>query len=211
MQPRQNIPAPPVSGRLRDRVREVGMRVIMQEEAFIRTLMPEAETDRTRYPEAEFRRHFLPVFSGEAEKNLPPGYTPERLRGEAHTYWATIAGGLSCEVDVVDETGEVVFTVPALSDTSVLNTAQNPNTPGLKNLQEDVLQDIQGRPDVANARLLNGLENKISTLVSAGTGDRVKTLSRLAKMHAYYGLKTEDTTVAAPKSSGSFMGEMSFD
>lgn len=208
----QPTPQASVTGRLRDRVKEIGMKVILSDEAHLRSLMPDAAPERNRYRERDFRQHFLPVMSGEAAKNLAPGYTVERLNEEAHQYWATVAGGVSREVEVIDDAGEVAFIVPALADTSRLRTAQHPEIAGLKTLQEEVLQDVQGRPDVAETRMLTGLERKIAYLVSSGTGDTKRTVDRIKAMHDYYGLKYDDGKPAASISSGGgFMGEMSFD
>lgn len=201
----------PITGGLRARVNAVGLKVIQQHEEFIATLMPDADPERSRYPESEFRKHWLPIISGEAVKNLRPGYTAEDLANDTHRYWSQIAGGVSREVEVIDSNGEVAFIVPALADTSALNIAQSRTEPGLKILQDEVLKDVQGRPDVADARMINGLERKIAHMTSAGTGDRKRTIERINKMHEYYGLKTDKPEEKKVGGMSDFMGEMSFD
>jgi hypothetical protein len=78
---------------------------------------------RVRFPEELFKQTYLLFFSG--QPNCPTNLTP--------ALWAGIAGSPYAEVDVVDEAGEFLYTVPPLFDRSVLKVAENTRLPGLLN------------------------------------------------------------------------------
>lgn len=76
------------------------------------------KTDKSNYqlPEHVFVNNFLPYFSGQVkeDKNLP-----------VTTTWIAIAGTPMNPVDIVDETGEVLYTVPPLMSSNFLRTNEN--------------------------------------------------------------------------------------
>jgi hypothetical protein len=59
------------------------------------------------FPEPLFRQHFLPFFSGQAKATREINFS---------VWIEKVAGGESRAVDVVDENGNVLFTVPGLHD-----------------------------------------------------------------------------------------------
>lgn len=69
------------------------------------------EVVRATFPEALFVEHFLPLFAGEVQPTIHVNYT---------TWVDKVAGGTMMPVDIVDEKGVVLFTVPAMFSDSVL-------------------------------------------------------------------------------------------
>lgn len=199
-------------GIIAERIKQETLRVIEKDEAVVRRLLPEEAPERNKYPESEFRRHFLPVFSGEAYDRLPPDYTPERLTDEAYRFWTQVSGGAIYEVEVVEEDGSTAFIVPALVDTSILSIAQARNRPGMRQLQEDVVSKAQGLPHIANAHLASGLERKLVEMTAGNRlGDRKISAERIQKIRDYYGLEAPAESKGKSAGDSNFMGDMSFD
>lgn len=201
-------------GRISQRLQNETTMQIQKDEDNMRRLLPEASPERRKYPESEFRRHFLPVFSGEAYTRLPPGYTSEQLANDASRYWMQVAGGPNAEVEVINHDGSTAFVVPALCDTSVLNVAQPADNPGLRMLNHNVLQKVQSLPDAAKRELVNGLDRKLAYMTAAGQGDKRDAVTKITAMRAFYNLPEPAPEDGKPKGDGAglgFMGEMQFD
>lgn len=71
--------------------------------------------DRQKMPEPIFKEHFLPFLSGQKDLGDNPNIVKE---------WVDAAKSPVAEVDVVDETGQVIFTVPPLYDTDVIDSVK---------------------------------------------------------------------------------------
>lgn len=65
----------------------------------------------SQFPEELFVEYFLPLFAGEVPPTVHVNY---------QTWLEKVAGGERVAVDIVDANGAVLFTVPPLFDTSVL-------------------------------------------------------------------------------------------
>lgn len=71
-----------------------------------------ASTAHQQFPEALFVEWFLPLFAGEVDVNTwPVNY---------QTWLDKVAGGHNTIVDIVKEDGSVVFSIPPIFDTSIL-------------------------------------------------------------------------------------------
>lgn len=88
------------------RRREAGADTAMIAKGLTRTLAP-----RAQFPEALFVQWFIPLWAGEIE--------PSEMMN-TYTWINKVAGDERTPVDIVDEQGEVLFTVPPLLDTSIL-------------------------------------------------------------------------------------------
>lgn len=69
----------------------------------------------SQFPEELFVQHFLPLFAGEVAPTPHVNY---------QTWLEKVAGGERVSVDIVDANGVVLFTVPPLFDTSVLEQSK---------------------------------------------------------------------------------------
>lgn len=183
-------------------------------EAETRRIMdvPDSNPNTRRFPEHLFRRNFLPIISGEAYRALPEGKTAEELHEEATGLWLNIAGSMYAEVDVVDGFGKVVFTMPALADTSGLNTTLEVSDPGLASVTENYHRKISGLPEFAARDLTVGLNRKLLKLLSNPPGEK-QGQSKMDKIRDYYGLndlkKEEEQQKKAAEPDD--LGDMSFD
>lgn len=68
-----------------------------------------------QFPETLFVEHFLPLFAGEVQPTAEVNY---------RTWLEKVAGGEKISVDITAEDGAVLFTVPPLFDTSILEQAK---------------------------------------------------------------------------------------
>lgn len=68
--------------------------------------------EKNKLPEKLFVTNFLPVFSGEVLIEKVPDFIP---------IWVSVAGSPTAAVDIVDEKGTVLFTVPAIFDTNFID------------------------------------------------------------------------------------------
>ena len=75
-----------------------------------------AKKENSRLPETIFQGYFLPYFSGRE-----PITKDSKIMAE----WISIAGTPMNEVDIIDEDDAVLFTVPSLFDTNILNVVNN--------------------------------------------------------------------------------------
>ncbi|BCM95270.1 hypothetical protein [Burkholderia phage FLC6] len=69
----------------------------------------------SQFPETLFVEHFLPLFAGEVQPTAEVNY---------RTWLEKVAGGEKVSVDIVDENGKILFTVPPLFDTSILEQSK---------------------------------------------------------------------------------------
>lgn len=79
-------------------------------------LVVEPEREKSRVPEAVFKERFLPYFSGEINIADNDSILP---------LWIGIAGSPSAEVSIVDQTGNIIFDVPAIMDLTVIDSAKH--------------------------------------------------------------------------------------
>lgn len=189
------------------------IKLLKKSEEAISQLDPSKLIERRKYSESEFRRNFLPVMSGEAYSRLPPGYTPERLYEEATDFWMNIAGGPGYEVEVIEADGRTAFIVPAMMDTSIINTFQPKDKAGLRQLTSEYQSKLIGLPVAANNILKRGLTSHIATLFTSEP-DQKSAIKKIDAIMDYYGVERvgagkENKEQAKPVDQG-YMGEMEF-
>jgi hypothetical protein len=73
-----------------------------------------ANREVSKLPEEIFKSYFLPFFLGETKEAPTSDRNPL-------TDWISIAGTPMAEVEIISPAGEVLFAVPALYDTDMLN------------------------------------------------------------------------------------------
>lgn len=111
---------------------------------------------RGRLPESIFVNHFLGFFSGEKPA------TPENKIIEQ---WISIAGTPMSEVDIVNEKGEVLFNVPSLFETNMLDIAKTSTTNSLPQIYGTYDAKVNHIPAVGNKYLADALGDKIENMV----------------------------------------------
>ena len=104
-------------------------------------------------PENVFASYFLPYFSG---------ITPIMPESTVIADWISIAGAPTNEVDIVDQTGRVIFTVPPLFDTGVIDTTRDSGR--FISIYDQYTLQNTNIPSLANNFLMNALANKASEI-----------------------------------------------
>ena len=86
------------------------------ERAFINDLIEAVSTPPKKIPEPVFREIFLPYFTGERKPDP---------NNSAIAHWIGLVGSASDPADIVDVKGDVLFQVPPMYDSSVIDTRRN--------------------------------------------------------------------------------------
>lgn len=146
--------------------------------------------ERVKLPEEVFRHHFLPFFTGQEvqDKSRKPV-----------TEWIGIAGSPTASVDVVNEGGETMFTVPPMMDSAIVNLGLQKG----KNLHELVLEyKLHGEsvPGAAQKFYRHNVQNKLNSLVPGHT-DESQAEKAWRKIFEHYDIKPpgQESTVEEVK------------
>lgn len=186
------------------------MRIIEESNNVLEALSNDATSDRRQYPESEFRRNFLPVINGAALKNPPKGMTAEDVKKSAMACWLLVAGSYVGEVDVVNSDGTVAFTMPAISDSSVLSTIQKTGDENMSSIEEEFRESHAGMGRIAETNLINSLNQHLLKNTNEIGPDEKEARRKIEVMRKFYGLTSEKEEVTNPHSNSDFMGTMSF-
>ena len=136
--------------------------------------------ERNKLLEPIFRQYFLPFFTN----SVAP--SPEN---NAYAYWVGVAGSPTSEVDVVDEAGNVLFTVPALLNTNSLEILQNRHRgPSVKDMYLEYAQMSQGLAPVATNVWNRGLYEKMQDIITTDNPAMQSDREKWKKIYQYYGL-----------------------
>lgn len=131
--------------------------LIEKENLFFREILDETNFARTKLPEEVFVKNFLPYFSGQSSIKDNPQIVPT---------WISIAGSPMAEVDVVDATGQVQFTVPAFYDTTVVNaTRQSRAGSDIGLIVNQYTQEKNNLPQTAETHVVQHLSQKGQEIV----------------------------------------------
>jgi hypothetical protein len=136
---------------------------------------------RGKLPEHMFVKYFLPVFAGKVTYEQYPNFL---------TDWVSVAGSPTSEVDIIDRTGKVIYTVPAYYNDSILNLSQTKR--GVYAIATESFLESSRAPTKAAENLAMGLNSMIPEGVDEGAFIAEK---RWNEIFARYGIKpeTEDT------------------
>lgn len=114
-------------------------------------------------PESLFVEHFLPYFLGEQ--------VTEEKQKTVITEWISVAGTPMASVDIIDPQSNVLFTVPPLYDTDIINISKR----RAGNSLQDVYHEYELRgvslPVAAQNFLASALINKTQEIVDPSKAD----------------------------------------
>ena len=144
-------------------------------------------------PENIFREHFLPFFSVSAEEGIGSD-------NAVLSQWISIAGTPNNEVDVVDGAGQVLFTVPSLFDTSVIETVQRDVGNSLADITHTFELKNNNIPIVAENYLNNQLTKKLGIVKPSTNREEVE--KRWGSIFARYGIEKTTTQSTAKEDDG---------
>ena len=144
--------------------------------------------ERNKLHEPIFRQYFLPFFIN----TVPPS-----PNNNAYAYWVGVAGSPTSEVDVVDDDGNVLFTVPALLNTNSLEILQSRHRgPSVKDMYLEYAQMSQGLAPVATNVWNRGLYEKMQDIITPNNSAMESDVEKWKKIYAYYNLTpVQNTTV----------------
>lgn len=146
------------------------------------------QQNKQKIPEQVFVAHFLPYFSGQ---DLAQG---RNVVAE----WIGVAGSPMAEVDVVDQKGEVVYSVPPIYNTNILEIANRKAGQSVADIFQQYELRRAGVPAAANAYLNQNLADKSREMV-IGQIDENSVAGRWNTIMSRYGIKP---TAEAEKAGG---------
>lgn len=101
-------------------------------------------------------KYFLPYFSGEL---------PLSKDNNIVAQWISIAGTPMSEVDVIDNKGQVVFTVPPLFDSNGINIINRRERNSFADISSNFIRMNVSTPIAANNFLNNSLHQKVDEIL----------------------------------------------
>lgn len=121
------------------------------------------EDYKGRLPEEIFVNYFLPYFKEPLNDKSKVSEEILKRRDKMLREWIAIAGSLFSEVDIIDVAGKVLFTVPALNNTNVINPIRSEGAPSFETIANmaERLQMLSPAKSVnyQNERLQDKLED----------------------------------------------------
>ncbi len=116
------------------------------------------QTEVRKLPEHLFVRNFLPFFLGEKNPNENPDF---------YSYWIGITGSPSAELDVIDKSGNILFRVPGLIYSGIINPSRATNN-SIKYSDVVMMAKLYGNitPTAGKNALDKGLSEKYRELQS---------------------------------------------
>jgi hypothetical protein len=160
------------------------------EELFFKEIIQASQEARTKLPEEVFVKNFLPYFSG--QKSI-------KENQEVIPMWIGIAGSATAPVDVVSPTGEVLYTVPAFYDTTVMNASARFEGPTLSATMVHYEMDKANLPQRANVRIQKELDQRMPSMFqkSSVVEENKKQWSTIFNR---YGISTKQNTQQSQQS-----------
>lgn len=133
------------------------------------------EVNKAKLPEKVFKDHFLKYFAGEEQVSKDRNIVAE---------WVGVAGTPMNEVDVVNPAGDVIFTVPALFNTSALTIADKRAVGTFGEIVREHAM-IGNQSPIAASKFINAaLGHKAETIVTKA--DMTPTEKAWEKIMQYY-------------------------
>lgn len=141
-----------------------------------------------RLPENIFVDYFLPYFSG----NLPINKTSKVL-----TDWISVAGSAVAEVDIIDREANVLFTVPPIMDTTVINPASFDSDHSLAGIYREYGLRANNLKPAAERFLLTELDTA-TDIITAPSSIKEKNTVVWDDIFKRYNIKKADEEIAKP-------------
>lgn len=169
--------------KVQDRLTQSLLENIRQQESnFLSEIVEDAAQNRAQLPEPLFREHFLPFFSGASSI---------KDRSDIITKWIGIAGSPVAEVDVVNEQGQALFTVPGYYDTTVVDAMSRSlgKEATLSTIINRYNQQMTNIPQIAEKEVQKNLEVKSESLLQPSKNYQ-NNRERWETIFHHYGLNT---------------------
>jgi hypothetical protein len=134
---------------------------------------------RMQLEEYKFREAFLPFF-------LDTPIAERKYKEVNLGHWRTVAGGNFNEVDVVDEHGVVVFTVPPIADRLAMMARTASSGLAVSDLVQRTSQLANQSPHAASKILASALRERTNAFFNKA--NILKHIEAWNKIYAYYNL-----------------------
>ena len=118
-------------------------------------LVVEPSKQHAVLPEPIFREAFLPYFSGQKSIND---------NKEIVSQWVQVAGAPGAEVDVIDQSGEKLFTVPPVFDSSIIETLKRKLGESINDIYTLYNLHNNNSPVIGEKVLADAFENRMNTM-----------------------------------------------
>lgn len=153
-----------------------------QESSFLSEIVEDAAKNKAQLPEPLFREHFLPFFSGASSV---------KDRSDVITKWIAVAGSPVAEVEVINEQGQALFTVPGYYDTTVVDAMSRSlgKEATLSTIINRYNQQMTNIPQIAEKEVQKNLEVKSESLLQPSKNYQ-NNRERWETIFKHYGLET---------------------
>lgn len=165
-------------------------------------LVVNAHNDVAKLPEEIFKGHFLPFFSG--EKDI-------KERKEFFSEWIGIAGSPMAEVNIIDNNGQTLFTVPPMLDSSVIETAKRNLGESFSDIYSQYKMHSNNLPVVGERVLADAFEKKIGTTIKKSDVVQANQDRWNSILNRYGREKTAATTNVANSRANNAGDELDYD
>lgn len=155
-------------------------------------LVVEPSKQHAVLPEPIFQAEFLPYFSGEKSIAENKEIIPQ---------WLQIAGSPSGEVDVIDQAGNVQFTVPAAFDLTIIETTQRKLGESMTDIYALSQLHSNNSPVLGERVLMDAFRNKIPSVIKASE-ILSENQARWGKIFERYGVGPKKEIAQAQKTAG---------
>ena len=108
-------------------------------------------------PENLFVQYFLPYFSGKL---------PITRETTVMVDWVSIAGSPAAEVDVTGQQNQVLFTVPSLFDTNIVNPSRKDDSESISHIYDQYSLKNNNIPIVATRYLAQAMDSRSDELIN---------------------------------------------
>ncbi len=172
---------------------KLGQDVAAIEQTFVDQILNSSADIRNKLPEEVFVKAFLPYFSG---------IVPMDNTSAVKANWIGIAGTPMSPVDVIDSTGNVIFTVPPLLDTSVINLTRNSREDrSIASIHDEYNLRTNHIPAVANTFISNALNNEAGKILQEVPGKMEANAKVWNSIFERYGIDTSNLNTDKPVTS----------
>lgn len=148
-------------------------------------LVVEPSREKSRVPEQTFKDHFLPYFSGQASVVDNPDVLPT---------WVGIAGSPSSEVSIIDQSGNVLYDVPAIMDLSIIDSSRRKLGESLSSIYSQYELHSNQLPVVGERYLADAMGRKTPTMFKESE-KFTENAGRWNNIFERYGIKQQTTLV----------------
>lgn len=149
------------------------------------------KVNNAHLPETVFQQHFLPFFAGELD-------APSLKDRDVITDWISIAGTPMSEVDIVDDLGNTLFSVPPIFDSKIIEHVNRKAGNSIQDIMLEYEMRKGGVPTQANNFLNQALATK-SQEITSNTSHLNVSISRWNDIMKRYNKGPVDSTTESGK------------